>query len=95
VSSERQRVHLLVTGRVQGVWYRASLQREARRLSIAGWVRNRRDGAVEAEADGAPDAIAQLVAWARVGPAGAEVHDVAVTPLGAGAREGGSFVVRH
>jgi acylphosphatase len=94
VSPERQRLRLLVTGRVQGVWYRASLQREARRLAVAGWVRNRRDGAVEAEAEGTPDALRQLVDWARLGPPGADVRDVAVTPLDAGG-DGGDFVVHH
>lgn len=95
MSPERQRVRLVVTGRVQGVWYRASLQREARRLAVAGWVRNRRDGAVEAEAEGAPDAIRQLVGWARLGPPGSDVRDVAVMPLDAGDGDGGDFVVRH
>jgi acylphosphatase len=95
MTTDRERVRLVVTGRVQGVWYRASLQREARRLQVAGWVRNRHDGAVEAEVEGAPDAIAELVAWARLGPAGAEVSDVTVTPLGAGTTGGGAFVIRH
>ena len=97
MSDTRQRVRLVVTGRVQGVWYRASMQREARRLGLAGWVRNRGDGAVEAEAEGAPDAIGRLAAWARTGPPGARVEDVDVTPLAAGDGGGGGsdFVVRH
>jgi acylphosphatase len=57
-------------------------------------VRNRRDGAVEAEAEGTPDALRQLVDWARLGPPGADVRDVAVTPLDAGG-DGGDFVVHH
>jgi len=95
VTGERHRLRLLVTGRVQGVFYRASLQCEARRLRVAGWVRNRRDGAVEAEAEGAPDAVRELVAWARLGPPGAAVRDVTVTPLAVRGAEEGDFVVHH
>ena len=65
-----------VSGRVQGVGYRVSLQDEASRLGVSGWVRNRRDGTVEALLQGAPDAIAALIAWARRGPPGARVTDL-------------------
>jgi acylphosphatase len=85
---------VVATGRARGFWPRASLPREAPRLAVAGWVRNRRDGAVEAEAEGTPDALRQLVDWARLGPPGADVRDVAVTPLDAGG-DGGDFVVHH
>ena len=63
-----RRVQLVVTGMVQGVWFRASMQREARRLGLRGWVRNRADGALEAEAEGDSDAIAGLILWAQTGP---------------------------
>ena len=54
------RVHLLIAGRVQGVYYRASAKTEADRLGVAGWVRNRADGSVELVAEGSLDAIEQL-----------------------------------
>lgn len=71
----------VVSGRVQGVYYRASTQQEARRLAVAGWVRNRPDGNVEAWLEGAPDAVEALLAWMRRGPEGARVTDLAVTEI--------------
>ncbi len=70
--------HLTISGRVQGVGYRAAMVDEARRLGVAGWVRNRRDGTVEAVVDGDAAAVAAIVAWARCGPPGTHVTDVAV-----------------
>ncbi len=69
----------VVSGRVQGVYYRASTQQQARRLAVAGWVRNRPDGSVEAWLEGAPDAVEALLAWMRRGPEGARVMDITVT----------------
>lgn len=74
---------LLVTGGVQGVGYRYSMVMAARRLDVTGWVRNRRDGGVEATVAGSAEAIAAMIEWARHGPAGAEVAHVAVE-LGSG-----------
>ena len=71
--------HLKITGRVQGVGFRYSMSEEAERLGVTGWVRNRRDGTVEAVIDGAPDAVEGIVAWARRGPRGASVTDVQAT----------------
>ena len=73
------RRHLVVGGSVQGVGFRWSLSREARRLGVQGWVRNRADGTVEAVAEGPDEAVAALVEWCRSGPGGAQVTGVEVT----------------
>lgn len=82
---------LVVTGRVQGVCYRASMAREAQRLGVTGWVRNRSDGSVEAMVAGTPEQVAAITNWARCGPPAAVVEHVAVE-LGEG--EFGGFEQR-
>ena len=72
------RVHLLIQGRVQGVWYRASTQQKAEKLGLTGWVRNLHDGRVEAVAQGAREALDALVTWAHDGPPTARVDHVSV-----------------
>ena len=79
-----------VSGRVQGVFFRDGTRREANRLGVAGWVRNRPDGTVELHAEGAPEAVERLLAFVREGPPDAQVRDVAVDeaePEGLGAFE--------
>jgi acylphosphatase len=76
--ADRVRVHLVVEGRVQGVAFRACTADEARRLGVAGWVRNLPDGTVEAEAEGDRPAVEALVAWCRRGPPAAVVERVEV-----------------
>ncbi|MEX8032427.1 acylphosphatase [Microbacterium sp. 20-116] len=71
-------VTMTVSGRVQGVGFRYTMQAEAQRLGVDGWVRNRRDGSVEASLAGDPDAVEGVIAWAHDGPAGARVDDVDV-----------------
>lgn len=78
MSGERIAREVVVTGRVQGVFFRDGMRREARRLGIAGWVRNRPDGTVQAHVEGSPDAVEALVRWAREGPRHASVDDVHV-----------------
>jgi acylphosphatase len=91
--SER-RVRVVVTGRVQGVYYRGSTQQEASRLGVAGWVRNRDDGSVEFVAAGPSGAVDALIAWAHRGPDGARVDGVAVTD-DEGPAVAGGFEVRR
>ena len=74
--SDTVRSHVVVHGRVQGVFFRDSTQRQASRLGVAGWVCNRSDGAVEAVFEGSPDAVSSMVDWARQGPRGADVERV-------------------
>jgi len=74
--SQRVRRHLVVRGRVQGVAFRWSTQEEARRLGVAGWVRNRDDGSVEAVFEGAPDAVERAAAFCASGPPAARVDAV-------------------
>ena len=73
--------HLKISGRVQGVGFRYSMSEEAERLAVTGWVRNRRDGTVEAVIDGAPEAVEAVLAWARRGPRGAQVTEVEVSEI--------------
>lgn len=70
-------VRIVVSGRVQGVGYRLWTVREAERRGVRGWVRNRRDGSVEALLIGAADAVEALIAACRTGPRLAEVWDIA------------------
>lgn len=71
-----KRVTLIIRGRVQGVFFRAAAQREARRLGITGWVKNRADGSVEVLAEGDEDSIKELSSWAHHGPSAARVDNV-------------------
>jgi acylphosphatase len=68
---------VLITGLVQGVGYRASFERQAVALGLRGWVRNRRDGSVEAEVDGDAAAVERIIDWARNGPPASRVDHVA------------------
>jgi acylphosphatase len=70
------RIQLIMNGRVQGVYFRASTVQQARRLGLTGWVMNRRDGAVEIVAEGRSDRLEELIAWCRQGPPGARVDEV-------------------
>ena len=72
-------LHLRIAGRVQGVGFRYALRTEAQSKGIAGWVRNRQDGTVEAVVQGSPEAVEKVLAWARRGPPAARVTDINVS----------------
>jgi acylphosphatase len=74
--------HLSIRGHVQGVGYRASFFYAAKRLGVFGWVRNRRDGSVEALVCGPAAAVGELIDWSRRGPDLARVDEVAVSDHG-------------
>jgi len=76
--SDRVARHVIVHGRVQGVFFRDTTRRQAERRGVSGWVCNRWDGAVEAHFEGDPDAVDALVAFCREGPRGAHVDRVDV-----------------
>jgi acylphosphatase len=74
--SERARLHLIVSGRVQGVGFRFSAYDEAKQLALAGWVRNLPGGEVEIVAEGSRENLQMLAAWAHLGPPSAHVTAV-------------------
>ena len=78
-----RRIRAIISGRVQGVSYRAATVAEARRLGIVGWVKNRDDGGVELEAEGSASQIDTLLAWCEEGPPAARVTNLAIAELAA------------
>jgi acylphosphatase len=74
--ADEARAHVVVRGRVQGVFFRDETRRRARSLGVSGWVTNRPDGAVEAVFEGRGDAVESMVQWCHRGPSGARVDDV-------------------
>jgi acylphosphatase len=84
---------LIIEGRVQGVGYRASLAEKAIELGLNGWVRNRRDGSVEACVDGDVPAIEAIILWAKHGPPAARVSNVTIEDLGTQVSSDGVFKI--
>ncbi len=82
MTSAATTLHLLIHGRVQGVCFRDSMRREAQRLGVAGWVRNRSDGTVEAVVHGEAAIVDAIVSWAQYGPELARVERVEIAPDG-------------
>lgn len=76
----RLQLRLRISGRVQGVWYRGWMEAEARRAGIAGWVRNRSDGSVEAVVAGDAATVRRLIAQCRRGPPAARVERIEERP---------------
>jgi acylphosphatase len=76
--SERVRAHVFVSGKVQGVYYRASTRDAAREAGVDGWVRNLRDGRVEAVFEGDEGDVEAMVEWCHEGSSAASVDDVEV-----------------
>lgn len=74
----KKRYRVLISGRVQGVFFRAETQRVAQSLGITGWVRNTRDGKVEAVFEGEEDKLQEMLKWCHRGPALARVTQVEV-----------------
>ena len=73
-----QRIRIIVTGKVQGVFFRQSLKIKAKQNEIFGWVKNLKDGRVEAILEGDEEKINRIIEWAHGGPANARVEDVEI-----------------
>lgn len=73
------RAHVIISGTVQGVYFRAETRDQALALGVTGWVKNRPEGSVEGLFEGKREAVEKLISWCRQGPPDADVSDVAVT----------------
>src|SRR5512137_535689 len=92
--SGKLRARVIVSGQVQGVWFRASTKEEADRLGVSGWVRNLPDRSVEALFEGEAKKVEEIVGWCHRGPAGAQVSGVDVFWEPAG-QEFAHFEIRY
>ncbi len=86
-------VHVFISGRVQGVGYRYNTYRQARQLSIKGWVQNLKDGRVEAWFEGDAEALQGMLRWCQGGPLSAKVEDVSANAADATGFE--EFTIRR
>jgi acylphosphatase len=75
---QTRRVHAIISGRVQGVCFRASTQKKALSLGLSGWVKNLADGSVEALFEGPAKTVEQIIEWAHIGPPSAKVSSVQI-----------------
>ena len=83
-----KRIHIVIYGIVQGVNFRFSTRQEAQRLGLKGWVRNRKDGSVEAVAEGSDDEISKFISWCHTGPQMAKVTNVVIKEVTASSKLG-------
>ncbi len=90
----KKRARVIVSGRVQGVFYRAATREKAAACGLTGWVKNRHDGRVEMVMEGDPSAIEEVIRWCHVGPPAAHVTDVEVE-WGEATGEFTSFSIRY
>ena len=74
----RKRIRIIVTGKVQGVFFRQALKVMAKKNNVFGWVKNLKDGRVEAVLEGAEEKVSRLVEWSHGGPANARVEDIEI-----------------
>jgi len=88
MSENKRTVHVRIEGRVQGVGYRAFVETRAAELGLTGWVRNRRDGSVEAVLQGSPDAVEAVLDACRAGPPASRVARLDIIGEGVGAFDG-------
>lgn len=93
--TETYRAHIFISGNVQGVGFRYQLQQTARRLNLGGWVRNRRDGRVEAVLIGSRHSVEAGIEWAKQGVPPAEVADVAILEMQSCAPVSSQFVIEN
>ena len=89
-----KRIQLIISGRVQGVFYRVNTQQKAQQLHLVGWVRNCTDGTVETEAQGTEENITEFTNWCKEGPQFAKVQSVKTQELDQLTDET-SFEIRH
>ena len=90
----KTQLHVLISGRVQGVWYRACTRQKAEELGLTGWVKNTVDGNVEAIFEGDEATVHKMITWCRVGPPLAQVADVKILQKRVGS-EFTDFAVLH
>jgi acylphosphatase len=95
VVDTKTQVHVVISGQVQGVWYRASTKQKAEALGLTGWVKNTAQGNVEAVFEGDESTVNQMIAWCRKGPPLAQVTDVKITHTHFGGEFTGFVVLRE
>ena len=91
----KSKVHVIISGRVQGVWFRANTKNKAEQLGITGWVRNTNDGKVEALFEGEDKVLEEMLEWCSHGPTMAEVTDVKVKRHPDTEVEHNSFLIKY